>query len=369
MAARERARARAALRGGRVAARRFEARQRRGGRVCRAARATRRRGRSGSVVHGRCSAPRSRSCTTTTARSPPIPAIAWPTMRPRSASDSVSFSSPHSRARCSRATTTGRASRSGTRATPAASAARAATSRASGFVDTRSPHHQVSLAAQWTMRRTPTLLEVAFAPLYNWDGRRDAIWNQALGVMESNREFNSGRLFVAEQLFRLHRDEYEALFGPMPPLDDATRFPQLTPDTAGCVEVNTSMGSTFACRGVPGDTADYDSMQPADQALVTRRGGQRHEIARRVRARAPLRREPFRRLGRRRRHGALARASSAAPRCSWGAASASPATAGRASPTAPSTTSDSAQPSSPPPFKTKTIAARRQGSRRRSSTR
>ena len=43
-----------------------------------------------------------------------------------------------------------------------------------------------------------SLLDVAFAPLYNWDGRRDAIWNQALGVMESNREFNSGRLFVSE---------------------------------------------------------------------------------------------------------------------------------------------------------------------------
>jgi len=137
------------------------------------------------------------------------------------------------------------------------------------FVDARSPHHQVSLAAQWTLRKTPTLLEVAFAPLYNWDGRRDAIWNQALGVMESNREFNSGRLFVAEQLFRLHRAEYESVFGALPPLDDATRFPQLTGDTAGCVEVSTPQGSMFRCRGVPGDGADYDGMEPADQELVT----------------------------------------------------------------------------------------------------
>jgi len=139
----------------------------------------------------------------------------------------------------------------------------------SGFVDTRSPHGQVSLAAQWTLRRTPTLLEVAFAPLYNWDGRRDALWNQPLGVMESNREFNSSRLFVAEQIFRNHRAEYEAIFGPLPPLGDATRFPALGPDTTGCVEVSTSMGSKFVCRGVPGDGADYDSMAPADQILVT----------------------------------------------------------------------------------------------------
>lgn len=140
---------------------------------------------------------------------------------------------------------------------------------ATSFVDTRSPHRQVSLAAQWTLRKTPSLLEAAFAPLFNWDGRRDAIWNQALGVMESNKEFNSGRLFVAEQLFRLHKDEYEAVFGDLPPLDDEARFPALTGDTAGCAEVNTAQGSMFRCRGVPGDAADYDGMKAADQKLVT----------------------------------------------------------------------------------------------------
>jgi cytochrome c peroxidase len=140
---------------------------------------------------------------------------------------------------------------------------------ATGFVDARSPHRQVSLGAQWTLRKTPALLDVAFAPLYNWDGRRDALWNQALGVMESNREFNSSRLFVAQQLIRLHKAEYEAVFGEMPPFDDALRFPQLTAETTGCVEVTTSQGATFQCRGVPGDGADYDAMTAADQQLVT----------------------------------------------------------------------------------------------------
>jgi cytochrome c peroxidase len=137
------------------------------------------------------------------------------------------------------------------------------------FVDTRSPHQQVSLAAQWTLRRSPTLLEVGFAPLYNWDGRRDSLWNQALGVVESNREFNSSRLFFAQRLHAAHRAEYEAIFGAMPPLDDAARFPQLTAETTGCVEVTTTKGSTFKCRGVPGDAADYDGMAPADQLLVS----------------------------------------------------------------------------------------------------
>lgn len=138
------------------------------------------------------------------------------------------------------------------------------------FVDTRSPHLQVSLAAQWTLRRTPTLLEVAYAPLYNWDGRRDTLWNQALGVMESARELNSSRLFVAQRVFAAHRAEYERVFHTtMPPLDDAARFPPLTGETTGCVERRTMQGSVFDCRGVPGDGADFDGMTPEDQRLVT----------------------------------------------------------------------------------------------------
>lgn len=138
-----------------------------------------------------------------------------------------------------------------------------------GFVDTRSPHQQVSLGAQWTLRKTPQLLDVAFAPLYNWDGRRDALWNQALGVMESNRELNSGRLFVAQQMRRLYQAEYAAIFGEMPAFDDASRFPQLTPETTGCVEVLTSKGATFSCRGLPGDGADYDALGAAEQDMVS----------------------------------------------------------------------------------------------------
>jgi cytochrome c peroxidase len=139
----------------------------------------------------------------------------------------------------------------------------------SGFVDTRSPHRQISLAASWTQRRTPTLLEVSFAPLYNWDGARDSIWAQALGVMENAKEFNSGRLFVAQQVFRLERTRYEAIFGALPALDDGARFPALTPEQAGCQETMTRTGVVQTCRGKPGDGADYDHMSEADQRAVT----------------------------------------------------------------------------------------------------
>jgi cytochrome c peroxidase len=140
----------------------------------------------------------------------------------------------------------------------------------SGYVDTRSPHHQISLGAQWTSRRTPSLLEVAYAPLYNWDGRRDSIWGQAVGVMEGQKEFNSGRLFVATQMFALHRAEYEALFGAMPALNDTSHFPALLPTEAGCTEVQTMSGATYTCRGKPGDGADYDAMSADAQTAVTR---------------------------------------------------------------------------------------------------
>lgn len=136
---------------------------------------------------------------------------------------------------------------------------------ASGFFDTRSHHQQISLAASWTRRRSPTLLESGALPVLNWDGAHDSLWSQAIGVMESAVEFNSSRLFVAQQVFRLHRAEYEQVFGAMPELDDAARFPQLAPLEAGCDDAMPAV-----CRGKPGDGADYDGMQPAAQDEVTR---------------------------------------------------------------------------------------------------
>ncbi|MFT3925220.1 MAG: cytochrome c peroxidase [Myxococcales bacterium] len=135
-----------------------------------------------------------------------------------------------------------------------------------GFVDNRSPHRTISLAAQWTRRRTPTLLEIGFAGLYNWDGRRDAIWNQAIGVFESTSEFNSSRLFIAQQIYKLHRAEYEALFGPMPELGNSAKFPLIDASQAGC---EAGPVETAKCHGKPGDKAEYDGMSSDAQKAVT----------------------------------------------------------------------------------------------------
>jgi cytochrome c peroxidase len=140
----------------------------------------------------------------------------------------------------------------------------------SGFVDTRSPGQQISLAAQWTARKAPMLLESGFVPLFNWDGARDSMWRQTIGVMEGNREFNSSRLFIAEQVFQRYRSDYEPIFGALPPLDDTTRFPALTPEATGCVIVSSSSTEQYVCHGVPGDAAEYDGMAPADQIAATR---------------------------------------------------------------------------------------------------
>jgi cytochrome c peroxidase len=140
-----------------------------------------------------------------------------------------------------------------------------------GFLDNRTLGEQVSLAAGWGRRRAPSLLDVGQATLLMWDGRHDALYNQPFGPVESPVEMNSSRLYAAEQMFAHHRAEYEAIFGPMPPLDDAKRFPLLTADQTGCqpstVDTLTTCNGTE--HGLPGDKAEFDGLSAADQNLVT----------------------------------------------------------------------------------------------------
>jgi cytochrome c peroxidase len=143
----------------------------------------------------------------------------------------------------------------------------------SDFQDTRSPSQQISLAAAWGRRRAPSLLDIGQVKLVTWDGRRDTLHNQVFGPIESLAEMNTSRLFVAQQLFAHFRAPYEDVFGPMPPLDDAARFPPLSADDTGC-QPSASVAQPLACegtwRGYPGDEAEYDGMTTADQEAVTR---------------------------------------------------------------------------------------------------
>jgi cytochrome c peroxidase len=141
------------------------------------------------------------------------------------------------------------------------------------FSDTRSFQRQISLGAGWGRRRAPSLLDVGQATLIMWDGRRDALYDQPFGPIESVVEMHSSRLYAAEQVFAKYRSDYESIFGTMPALDDVTQFPLLTAETTGCSpKYPTAPQPTCdgPFHGSPGDGAEFDSMTPQNQDAVTR---------------------------------------------------------------------------------------------------
>jgi cytochrome c peroxidase len=140
-----------------------------------------------------------------------------------------------------------------------------------GFLDSRTLGHQISLGAGWGKRRAPSLLDVGQATLLMWDGRHDTLYNQPFGPLESPVEMNSSRLFAAEQLYSLHRADYEALFGPLPPLGDSTRFPQISAEKTGCTPstVDPMVNCNGTEHGLPGDQAEFDALSASDQSSVS----------------------------------------------------------------------------------------------------
>lgn len=99
-------------------------------------------------------------------------------------------------------------------------------------------------------RNSPPIALAAHARWQFWDGRADTLWMQALGPFEDERELASSRLFVAQEIARRYRAEYDAVFGATHPLpaDALARMPEA---------------------GKPGDAA-YDALSPADKDAVTR---------------------------------------------------------------------------------------------------
>ncbi len=111
-----------------------------------------------------------------------------------------------------------------------------------------------SFAAGFTGRNTPTVLNAAYSPWMFWDGRKDSVWSQALGPIESPVEHNSSRLHVVHLINDHYRGEFEAVFGPLPDLADRSRFPR---DDAH-PELTRPGGAL------------YDGMSAEDQIAVTR---------------------------------------------------------------------------------------------------
>src|SRR5688572_2984668 len=87
-----------------------------------------------------------------------------------------------------------------------------------------------------TNRRTMPITGMAHSPFLFWDGRKDSLWAQALGPLESPVEHGGSREQYARVIAAHYRPEYEVVFGPMPALS--------TRDEATAVFVN--MGKAIA---------------------------------------------------------------------------------------------------------------------------
>ncbi len=66
-----------------------------------------------------------------------------------------------------------------------------------------------------TARRTMPVAAAAHSPFLFWDGRKDSLWAQALGPLESAVEHGGTRTQYAREIAERYRTEYEALFGPL----------------------------------------------------------------------------------------------------------------------------------------------------------
>jgi len=95
-------------------------------------------------------------------------------------------------------------------------------------------------------RNAPTVLNAARYSTFLWDGRADSLWSQPLFAFENPTEMGFTRLEIAHLLGVLYSKQYTAVFGPLPDLSDATRFP---------------------AKGAPGDAA-FDAMSADDQATI-----------------------------------------------------------------------------------------------------
>ncbi len=82
-----------------------------------------------------------------------------------------------------------------------------------------------------TDRRTMPLLGVGYASWLFWDGRKDSLWSQALGPIESTVEHGFTRTQVATYVAKNYQEPYEALLGPLTTLETLPAASPLGNDT------------------------------------------------------------------------------------------------------------------------------------------
>jgi cytochrome c peroxidase len=84
-----------------------------------------------------------------------------------------------------------------------------------------------------TARRTMPIAGAARSPFLFWDGRKDSLWAQALGPLESAVEHGGTRAQYAHLVADAYRREYEQIFGALPDLSRVPRFAGPVTDPEG----------------------------------------------------------------------------------------------------------------------------------------
>ncbi|HNP36224.1 MAG TPA: cytochrome c peroxidase [Woeseiaceae bacterium] len=74
-----------------------------------------------------------------------------------------------------------------------------------------------------TARRTMPIAGAAYSPFLFWDGRKDSLWSQALGPLESPVEHGGTRAQYAQVVAQHYEAEYEQIFGALPDLTGVPR--------------------------------------------------------------------------------------------------------------------------------------------------
>ena len=103
-----------------------------------------------------------------------------------------------------------------------------------------------SLATGRGTRNTPTIFNAVFNEWQFWDGRAESMWAVSLLAFEDESEMAGTRTQYAHIINEYYKTLYEEIFGPLPELDDTSRFPK---------------------EGKPGDPA-FDNMSEADQIII-----------------------------------------------------------------------------------------------------
>jgi len=82
-----------------------------------------------------------------------------------------------------------------------------------------------------TTRRTMPLIGAAYQAWFFWDGRKDSLWSQAIGPIESAAEHGVTRSFCAHLIIDKYKSEYEDIFGSLPKINHRSCPPKASPGT------------------------------------------------------------------------------------------------------------------------------------------